>query len=80
MGQHDLHTSYLTPPIGYPHSPDWRGFMVSLHLLSGLAQSLKGELGQEDLVSFFMVIANLGGGKLGQADLINSSAEDHLSG
>ena len=54
--------------------------MVSLHLLSGLAQSLKGELGQGDPVSFFIVIAILGGGKLGQADVINSSAEDHLSG
>ena len=38
------------------------------------------KLGQGDLVSFFMVLAIPGYGKLGQADLINSSVEDYLFG
>ena len=38
------------------------------------------KLGQGDLVSLFMAIAIPGDGKLGQADLINSSAEDYLLG
>ena len=36
------------------------------------------KLGQGDLVSFLMVLAIPGDGKLGQADQINSSAEDYL--
>ena len=38
------------------------------------------KLGQSDLVSFLMVLPIPGDGKLGQADLINSSAEGYLFG
>ena len=38
------------------------------------------KLGQGDLVSFLMVLVIPGDRKLGQVDLINSSAEDYLFG
>ena len=38
------------------------------------------KLGQSDLVSFFIVLAIPGDGKLGQADLVNSCAEGYLFG
>ena len=38
------------------------------------------KLGQSDLVSFLMVLAIPGDGKLGQVDLINSSVEGYLFG
>ena len=38
------------------------------------------KLGHSDLVSFLMVLAIPGDGKLGQADLINSPAEGYLFG
>ena len=38
------------------------------------------KLGQSDLVSFLMVLAIPGDGKLCQADLINSCAEGYLFG
>ena len=66
----------LTPPVGYFYILVYRVFMVSLHLFTGSSQSCKEETGQGDLVSFLMVLAIPEDGKLGQADLINSSAED----
>ena len=33
----------LTPPVGYPHSSDFRDFAVSLYLFTVLAQSSKSE-------------------------------------
>ena len=38
------------------------------------------KLGQSDLVSILMVLAIPGDGKVGQTDLINSSAEGYLLG
>ena len=38
------------------------------------------KLGQGDLVSLLMGLAIPGDGKLGQADLVHSSAEDYLFG
>ena len=38
IGQHDLHRSGLILPVGFPQSLSGRGFMVSSHLFTGLAQ------------------------------------------
>ena len=66
--------------MGYPYIRVYRVFVVSLHLLTGLARVVKRKLGQGDQVSFLIVLAIPEDEKLGQADLINSSAEDYPFG